>query len=518
LKTLILVPVLLVLIYILGSFKKEPTIGELLAKNFENEIYNDFDTTAFESVFIKTIDSLSSKITNAKSIKTYYASNGYAPKLIVEFYGNKNLDSLENYLQNSTAHGFNSKIFSTEEIRNLLDKLKANAFNKVEESYPVIAKLELLSANAYTNYASYLKFGAVNPRKIFLQYYIDVKQPDSLFIPRLLNSASMLDTLRNLQDKSEQYKALQFAYLHAKNDSIRRVLSVNMERLRWVLPEMGKQYVQVNIPDFSLVYFNHQDTLTQMKVCVGGKREKDYEEKLKIFEKTRDLDDRPKNHETPMLFSTISTLYANPVWNIPESIAQTEIYSMARKNRNYLSKNNIKVYYKNKLIRNPSSIRWYKYSREKLPFRFVQGPGTENSLGKFKFFFPNNSSIYLHDTDYKKAFKFSNRAISHGCIRLEKPLKLAELLVSDKNNYDKLRMEVGLNPLDSARLVLYKKKQAEKVKTESPELKPSVFAPKKPVPLLITYHTAWAQNDKIEYRPDVYGMDEKLWAAMKKFR
>ncbi|RBQ08689.1 L,D-transpeptidase family protein [Pedobacter miscanthi] len=502
-----------------GWFKSPPEIGKVLAEHFNNKIYKDFDTVAYDSVFVKTMDSLSVKFVNPKTIKAFYANNYTQPKLVTQFYINGELDSLVSYLNQSKVHGFNPKIFKGDEIKELLAALTANKFKKVEESYPVIAKLELLSANAYLNYNNYLKYGVVNPRSIFSRYYIKVRRPDSAGMQRLLDSKNLLDTLRSVQPKSAQYKALQSAYLNTDAESEKRILLLNMERFRWKMPETGDNYVQVNIPDFRLTWLDKTDTVISMKVCVGGKRENGYEDKLKAFAKSGNLDDKPKNHETPLLFSKINSIQANPIWNIPVSIAQSEIYWMARKDPFYLSNSNIKVYYKDKLIGEPDTINWNKYSRDKLPFKFKQGSGGGNALGKFKFIFDNSSSIYLHDTNNKNGFNLSNRAISHGCVRIEKPLEFAELLVKDTYTYDKLRAEVDLPPVDSTHVKWYKKRLAQKADTTKAfQLKPAWFAPKKAVPLIITYITAWSQNDKIEYRPDVYGMDEKLWTAMKKFR
>lgn len=514
----LLVPIILT-ISACGWFKKPPEIGQVLSEHFKNKMYKDFDTIAYDSVFVKTIDSLGKSFVNPKTIKAFYSNHNAQPRLITKFYIDGSLDSLDYYLQNSTVHGFNPKLFKTEEIKNLIQELTANKFKKVDESYPIIAKLELLSANAYLNYTNYLKFGVVNPRNIFSRYYIKVKRPDSIGMINLLGSDNMLDTLRAVQPKSEQYKALQQAYLNATGEDEKRILSLNMERFRWKMPATGANYVQVNIPDFKLTWFDKQDTVISMKVCVGGKREIGYEDKLKAFAKSGNLDDKPKNHETPLLFSKINSIQANPIWNIPVSIAQSEIYWMARKDPYYLSNSNIKVYYKDKLIGEPDTINWNKYSRDKLPFKFKQGSGGGNALGKFKFIFDNSSSIYLHDTNNKNGFNLTNRAISHGCVRIEKPLEFAEKLVGDSYTYDKLRAEVDLPPIDSTHVKWYKKRMAAKADTtKSFQLKPAWFGPKKAVPLIITYITAWSQNDKIEYRPDIYGMDEKLWVAMKKFR
>jgi len=482
-------------------------------------MYKDFDTVAYDSIFVKTMDSLSGKFINPKTIKAFYNNNYNEPKLVTRFYINGELDSLVSYLNESGVHGFNPKIFKGDEISDLLEVLTTNKFKKVEESYPVIAKLELLSANAYLNYTNYLKYGVVNPRNIFSRYYIKVGRPDSTGMLQLLDGKNLVDNLKSAQPKSSQYRALQSAYLSANSDAEKRILLLNMERFRWQIPATGDNYVQVNIPDFRLTWLDNLDTVISMKVCVGGKRENGYEEKLKAFAKSGNLDDKPKNHETPLLFSKINSIQANPIWNIPVSIAQSEIYWMARKDPFYLSNSNIKVYYKDKLIGEPDTINWNRYSRDKLPFKFKQGSGGGNALGKFKFIFDNSSSIYLHDTNNKNGFNLANRAISHGCVRIEKPLEFAELLVQDSYTYDKLRAEVDLPPIDSTHVKWYKKRMAQKADTlKAFQLKPAWFAPKKSVPLIITYITAWVQNDRVEYRPDVYGMDEKLWAAMKKYR
>lgn len=161
--------------------------------------------------------------------------------------------------------------------------------------YSKLAKLEILSSYAFAKYTSYLKFGVVNPRKIYLRYNIDVKQADSLFVPQMLASVNIIDILNTIQNKSKHYVALEQAYLSSKNDSLKKILAVNMERLRWALPLKSDKYIQVNIPDFRLVYFNREDTITTMKVCVGEKRDADFDKKIKIYEKTGDLEDKPNN-------------------------------------------------------------------------------------------------------------------------------------------------------------------------------------------------------------------------------
>jgi len=504
-------------------FRESPEIGLVLSEHFNDKRYKKFDTAEYNLVFQKHMDSLVGKFTNPKTLKAFYKSKELQPVLVTQFFANGGLEALVAYTGRSRDHGFNPKLFRHAELKELLADLSANKFKDMQDVYPVIADLELNAAEALIKYSNFLTYGVLNPKKVFSRYYVQVKRPDSLSVTEVLATKDLQFLLADIQPKSDTYRRLQQKYLVLQQDSgannpTAKTLLANMERLRWKMPDLGEEYIEVNIPDFTLTWFNKQDTVTHMRVCVGGKREKDYKEKQKLFAASGNLDDKPKNHETPILLSKFNSIQVNPIWNIPVSIARSEIYWMARKDPYYLSNNNIKVYYKGKLINDPDTIQWNKYPREKLPFQFKQGSGNDNALGKFKFVFENGSSIYLHDTNYKNGFKLSNRAISHGCVRVERPLEFAEHLVKDKYQYDDLRMEVNLPPVDTTRMAVYKKKLEKKADTVNVfELKPKWFGVRKPLPILINYVTAWSDHGKIVFRPDVYGLDETLWDAMRKF-
>ncbi|RZL69315.1 MAG: L,D-transpeptidase [Pedobacter sp.] len=505
-------------------FKEKPEIAVVLAKHFDNKLYNQFDTAVYNPIFSKKLDDLSSSLSNPKTTKAFYNSKYDKPILITKFYASGGIDTLKSYILKSKADGFNPEFFKINELSKLIETLNANKFKSIDEVYPLIAELEIKSADALLRYTSFIKYGGVNPRKILNRYYINVLRPDSLKMDSLLNTSDIVLSLKNAQPNSKNYLDLKAMLAHYRdsigneNDLAIKKIKLNMERMRWQLPIKTDEVVAVNIPDFSLTWFNKNDTLTHMNVCVGGKREATYKEKMKAFLKSGNLDDKPKNHETPQLVSVFNSIQVNPVWNIPVSIAQSEIYWMARKDPYYLSNSNIRVYYKGKQVSDPDTIQWNKYSRDKLPFSFKQGSGEGNALGKFKFIFENSSSIYLHDTNNKYGFKLANRAISHGCVRIENPLKFAQLMVRSKYIYDDLRMEVNLPPVDSNRNARYRKILAKKADTNQAfQLKPSWFNTRKNIAVVIGYYTAWAENGKVEFRPDVYEYDDILWDAMKKY-
>jgi murein L,D-transpeptidase YcbB/YkuD len=402
-----------------GWFRETPEIGLVLTEHFKDKLYKKFDTLAYVQVFDRHFDSLSKDLSNPNTIRSFYQQHQDNPEFVTRHYINGELDTLINYISKSREHGFNPEYFGLDKLKALKNKLDANEFKSIEEVYPTIAALEIQAASSLVKYHNLVNYGSLNPRRILNRYYINVERPDSVKILKVLATPDLAGLLKTIQPASLQYKAFQkeLAKLQAtKGEEAKlKTVLVNMERLRWKLPAAGEEYVEVNIPDFSLTWFKEGDTLSHMKVCVGAKREAGYQEKLQVFIKSGKLDDKPKNHETPILYSKLNSIQVNPIWNIPVSIAQSEIYYQALRDPYYLSNNNIRVYHKGKLVGDPDTIQWNNYSRAKLPFQFKQGSGVGNALGKFKFIFDNGSSIYLHDTNNKAGFTYSNRAWLCAC-------------------------------------------------------------------------------------------------------
>jgi murein L,D-transpeptidase YcbB/YkuD len=506
-------------------FAEKPLIATKLSEHFKNDLYESFDTAAYKPVFLQLLAEHEKKMLNPKVIKAFYEHNEYLPILVTKFFEDGQLDSLSAKIAASKADGFNPSIFFQQEISSNLNKFKENKFENIDEVYQVVAQLELNSALALNKYINFMRYGAINPHNFLDRFYIRVERPDSLSMDSVLNTLSVKDILLSAQPKHRNYLLLKNYLAEMRKQGLdeegdlAKLIKVNMERFRWRLPQVTDELVEVNIPDFSLTWFRDTDTLTTMKVCVGAKREADYLNKRKAYMVSGHIEDKPKNHETPQLFSVFSAIQVNPIWNIPVSIAQREIYMMAKKDPYYLSNNNIAVYYKGQRIADPDTINWETYSPQKLPFRFKQEAGEGNALGKFKFVFDNSASIYLHDTNNKYAFKFANRAISHGCIRVENPLRFAELMVRDKRQYDKLRMEVDLPPLDTTKQAMYIKKQAQKADSVNVfKLKPTWFSPRKNIGVYIAYYTAWIDgNGQLQKRNDVYGQDPIIWQALKRY-
>ena len=293
-------------------------------------------------------------------------------------------------------------------------------------------------------------------------------------------------------------------------------IKANLERFRWNdYPDTGR-YILVNIPDFMLNIFNEGKKVFTTKVCTGSKRSSYYKEKLKIYKKTKRWGDKPDDWETPNMYGEISYMVLNPTWNVPPSIMREEIAYKLKKDSTYLRDKNFKVY-KDGVEIDPMEVQLADLHSEKIPYRIVQDPGAGNALGKIKFMFNNPFGIYLHDTPNRPPFNQSNRAVSHGCVRVEKPLPLAEFLLKNhpKWNIDYLKIEIGQKVENKEIVAEYMKKRASLRKNASLGETTDVMLAQK-TSLYIDYYTAWVdENGIINFRADVYDRDKVLLDYMR---
>lgn len=289
------------------------------------------------------------------------------------------------------------------------------------------------------------------------------------------------------------------------------IIKLNLERFRWnEYADTGK-YILVNIPDFMLNIFNEGKKVYTSKVCVGSKRSSYYQQQFKVYKKTKQWKDKPDDWETPNMFGEISYIVLNPTWNVPPSIMREEIAYKLKKDSTYLRDKNFKVY-KDGIEIDPMEVQLADLHSDKIPYRIIQDPGSGNALGKIKFIFSNPFGIYLHDTPNRPPFNQSNRAVSHGCVRVEKPLPLAEFLLKNnpKWNIDYLKIEIGQKVENKKIVSEYMKKRTSLRKNSSLGETTDVSLAQK-ISLYIDYYTAWVDDTGIlQLRTDVYGRDKIL--------
>jgi murein L,D-transpeptidase YcbB/YkuD len=238
-------------------------------------------------------------------------------------------------------------------------------------------------------------------------------------------------------------------------------IRVTLERARWVFQKEPSDYVAVDIAGFRAYHFEGINPNWSSKVQVG-----------KPFRKT------------PVFKSKIKYIVFNPTWTVPPTILEEDILPRIKKNPGYLSKMKISVIDRNGLTVDPSSVNWSKYSKN-VPYTLRQEPGPHNALGRMKFIFPNKHFIYLHDTPSRSLYGRKDRAFSSGCIRVEKNIELAEILLNDPENWNRKRIQELLDTNKTQRVNL-----------------------SKPKPVMLLYVTVWFdENDNFIFMRDVYERD-----------
>jgi murein L,D-transpeptidase YcbB/YkuD len=183
-------------------------------------------------------------------------------------------------------------------------------------------------------------------------------------------------------------------------------LRVTMDRWRALPRDFGDLYVFVNIPAYELRVVENDQQLLDMKVVVG-----------------KDV------HPTPVMSDTMEYIVVNPYWNVPESILKAEILPAVREDENYLAKQNMEIVDREGDQPQVINTELVDFDDEEFPYHVRQRPGPSNALGRVKFMFPNAQNIYLHDTPAGALFDRTARAFSHGCVRVEKPMELAHLIL-----------------------------------------------------------------------------------------
>ncbi len=247
-------------------------------------------------------------------------------------------------------------------------------------------------------------------------------------------------------------------------------IRVNLERARWISHDLPATFILVDIADFTLYYYMNNQVIWTTKVIVGL-----------------------PYHTTPSFESSIKYLVINPTWTIPRSIIRRETIPHIQQNGDYLQEQNLHILdYQGKPI-DAASIDWHSYSGHSFPYLIRQTSGSYNALGRIKFILPNKYSIYLHDTPHRELFSKDHRAFSHGCIRVDNPLTLGELILkNDGQNWDRYRFE----------------KVIAGGKTTNVSLKKSL-------PVMLIYRTVNADDsNNILFMQDIYNRDTKLLKAL----
>ena len=295
-----------------------------------------------------------------------------------------------------------------------------------------------------------LKVGAKSPRVLALRERLGVEYPG----PMPEGDPSVFDKTLSDHLKGEQARLgvpatglLDKATLAALNVPVGQridTLVANLERERWLPAVLPSYRIEVNIPAFWLDVYRNGDKPLSMRI----------------------IDGRPHD-PTPMFADVMDAVVFNPPWNVPDNIARNEIFPKARKDKTYLARNDY-------IVTDDGGL--------------IQRAGPKSALGKIKFNLTNPFAVYLHDTPSRQLFQNDLRALSHGCMRVEKPRELAALVLEDDRQYTPEAIDEAIAAGETVRTDLGR-----------------------PVPVFVLYRTAFVGEDgRVQFRSDLYGWDAKL--------
>jgi murein L,D-transpeptidase YcbB/YkuD len=346
----------------------------------------------------------------------------------------------------ATLDDFNPPHPQFQELRKLLAAARAN--RPTEPEPPKIGFGKLLQP------------GDEDPRVPALRQRLGVRgDADDYYYDAALEEAVVAFQKKNKIGASgllnkQTVRALNAAGPGRRDDA--ELIEINMERWRWMPRDLGTKHVFVDVPAFKLHIMQDGAAVYETRVIVGK-----------------------STNQTPIFSNAIDHIVVNPYWNVPSSIALNEMRGGSLRGFEVVDSRGRKV----------TDFSWDDIRANRVRIR--QPPGEKNALGHIKFMFPNSHSVYLHDTPTRKLFEREARALSHGCVRVDRPLEFADALSGDQGlSGGKLQSMVGGK---ERRLNLGQ-----------------------PIPVHLTYFTAWVGADgKLETRADLYTLDARQRAAMR---
>jgi L,D-transpeptidase YcbB len=300
-----------------------------------------------------------------------------------------------------------------------------------------------------------LKIGMRDPRVPHLRARLDVAgEGGATYDKPLADAVKKFQAIHKLKSTGTLDPTTVEVLNGRSSDRQTDIIIANMERWRWMPRDLGNTYVIVNLPDYTLRVIRQGKQVWMTRIVVG----------------------KPAT-PTPIMSAQMKSITVNPTWNVPDSIAANEYLPLLQQDPTILQRMGLQVSY------NPDGT-----------IHLSQPPGEQNALGQLRFNFPNKFLVYQHDSNQKQFFANDRRAESHGCMRVQDPVKYAEVLLSmvrsgEGYTQDRIRKMFGAYETD----------------IQFPTF----------IPVHLTYQTASVDDQgKLEFREDIYGRDQALLAIL----
>lgn len=313
--------------------------------------------------------------------------------------------------------------------------------------------------------------GRIDPNRLSGYHDLPRKTVDLVdALARIAQSSDIAAYLESRNPDNSQFRALVAELARQRGEDPQgkaAKLRLALEQMRWLPRELGTRYVFLNQPAFEVSYINGTAAPLTMRAIVGK-----------------------RNAQTYFFTDRIKEVTYNPYWNVPRSIVINEMLPKLWRDPSYLDRLGYEVSNSRGREVASSAVDWAAVASQQAGIDVRQPPGRSNALGRLKIDFPNKHAIYMHDTNQKHLFAREQRALSHGCVRLERPNEMAAALL-------------GTRVADIERKIAAGETRAERVSGD--------------IPVYLAYFTAWpALDGTVRYYKDIYDRDAHLAQAIAK--
>jgi len=419
--------------------------------------------------------------------RRFYAQREFRPAWFAGGRPTRRVSEFVEALLGVAEHGLDPADYGAREINEASASVSGGWLARPVEA-TVAARLDARLTYAFLRLATDLTRGRVAPGEISPDYLHRQSRDDvAARLREALDSHGVAQTLSSLAPSHAQYTGLQQALARYRATSQDgpgsgedhawriRQLEMNMERWRWAPRELGEQHILVNVAGYELQVVEGYRPVLAMRVVVG----------------------EPAS-PTPLFSDAMTYVVFSPYWNIPESILRQETLAQIAEDPGFMARAGIEaVRMSGDTVEriDAAAIDWSVDLAEQ-GVRFRQVPGPENALGRVKFIFPNHFSVYLHDTPTPAVFERARRAYSHGCVRVEDPVGLAQRVLRDDPGWTRERIVAAMDAREE-----------------------TVVRLEDPIPVHLGYWTAWVQQDgTVAFTDDPYGLDRRHDAALRRAR
>ena len=402
-------------------------------------------------------------------LSEFYAARGDAPLWVTD----KGLDekgaALVAEIKNAADWGLEPKDFALPDIATQDGATQDSAAPALEPG--TVADAEVALSLAALKYARFARGGRIIDPTILLNSNLDRKPQllDPEIVIKGIAAAAAPDAyLRGLHPKEPQFEKLRQAYLAARGGAMAKKLLANMEEWRWMPEDLGDVHILANVPEFMVYLVKNGEVIHSERIVVGevGK-------------------------QTTIFTRNLKTIVFKPLWRVPESIKVRELLPNLRRGGSMFRQYDLELETKDGTPLDYRNIDWN--TADMRDYEVVQPPGRKNVMGVVKFTFPSQHTIFMHDTVDKWMFANSVRTLSHGCLRLRNPMKMAERVLAEDKGWDAAHVEEVMNngPRNNEIVIDHK------------------------IPMHLVYFTAWV-DDKgkvLSYR-DIYGHEKRITQAL----